>query len=123
MVPHNYCIFSLLTVSGAIAVVLIASFTNAAQTAYGNAGSLASEVLSAIKTISSLGVEQREIEKYTEKVKDATRGGTKSSFIQGIGFGLSQMILNASYAIALWYGGKLVLDEGYNGGDVSQEYL
>lgn len=105
-------------VSGAIAVILIASFTNIAQAAYGNAGALASEVLSAIKTISSLGVEKREIEKYSERVKEATRGGTKSSFIQGTGYGLSQLILNTSYAIALWYGGKLVVDEGYNGGDV-----
>ncbi|KAK4709164.1 hypothetical protein R3W88_030089 [Solanum pinnatisectum] len=36
----------------------------------------------------------------------------------GLGFGLFQFILFCNYALAFWYGGKMILEKGYTGGSV-----
>jgi ATP-binding cassette subfamily B (MDR/TAP) protein 1 len=36
----------------------------------------------------------------------------------GFGMGSVFLIFFSSYGLAIWYGGKLVLNKGYTGGDV-----
>ena len=36
----------------------------------------------------------------------------------GLGLGTLFLVVFCSYALAVWYGGKLILDKGYTGGQV-----
>lgn len=36
----------------------------------------------------------------------------------GLGFGTMMLIVFCSYALAVWYGAKMILEKGYTGGDV-----
>jgi ATP-binding cassette subfamily B (MDR/TAP) protein 1 len=36
----------------------------------------------------------------------------------GLGIGAVMLIIFCSYALAIWYGGKMILEKGYNGGEV-----
>lgn len=36
----------------------------------------------------------------------------------GLGFSTIRLCINSSYALAVWFGGKMVLEKGYTGGQV-----
>ncbi|KAJ1953969.1 Multidrug resistance protein 1, partial [Dipsacomyces acuminosporus] len=56
-------------------IVTIAKGTTSGQNAYAEAGSVADEVLSSIKTVMAFGGEGRELERYDEKIKKARAVG------------------------------------------------
>lgn len=77
--------------------------------AYGVAGSIANEALSLIRTVTAFGGQQKEIERYNEKLIFARKNNIKRSMFGAIGFGLLWLMIYSSYALAFWYGVKLVL--------------
>ncbi|XP_050450090.1 multidrug resistance protein homolog 49 isoform X4 [Cataglyphis hispanica] len=79
--------------------------------AYGQAGSVAEEVLAAIRTVVAFNGEKKEIERYSEKLMPAERTGIKRSMWSGIGGGVMWLIIYLSYALAFWYGVQLILDD------------
>lgn len=81
--------------------------------AYGAAGAIAEEVLSAIRTVIAFGGQKKEIERYSEKLIFARKNNIKRSFLSGIGFGLLWFFIYASYAMAFWYGVQLILKDKY----------
>jgi ABC-type multidrug transport system fused ATPase/permease subunit len=77
---------------------IMATFSEQGQKAYANAGAVATEVLSGIKTVLSFTAEQREIQRYRANLDDAERIGRKKGFLTGVGivrlsFSYSQSIL------------------------------
>ena len=38
--------------------------------------------------------------------------------VSGLGLGTVLLIVFCSYGLAVWYGAKLIIDKGYNGGTV-----
>lgn len=79
--------------------------------AYGAAGSIAEEVLSAIRTVIAFGGQEKETTRYQEKLIFAKDNNIKRSMLGGIGFGLLWFFIYGSYALAFWYGVGLVLKE------------
>lgn len=79
--------------------------------AYGSAGSIAEEVLSALRTVVAFGGQQKESARYEEKLIFARDNNIKRSMLGGIGFGLLWFFIYGSYALAFWYGVGLVLKE------------
>ena len=79
--------------------------------AYGAAGAIAEEVLSAIRTVVAFGGQGKELHRYNEQLVFAKDNNIKRSFLSGIGFGLLWFFIYGSYALAFWYGVGLVLDE------------
>ncbi|KAB0792571.1 hypothetical protein PPYR_14530 [Photinus pyralis] len=72
--------------------------------AYGAAGAIAEEVLTAIRTVVAFGGQEKEIARYSDRLTFARNNNIKRSLLSGIGFGLF-------YALAFWYGIKLILEE------------
>lgn len=66
-----------LAISGAFIMWLVGTLTSQGQTAYAKAGGIATEVLSAIKTVAAFGGEPRELKRYSEKLEDAKKIGIK----------------------------------------------
>jgi len=99
-----------------IIAVSICARATAALTAkelniYGKAGAIAEEVLSSIRTVIAFGGEEKEIERYDGKLAFARQAGTMRGLIVGVGAGLMWFIIYGSYALAFWYGVKLIMDD------------
>ncbi|TMW59957.1 hypothetical protein Poli38472_005026 [Pythium oligandrum] len=74
-------------------------------------GSLASERLSNIRTVISLGIEKESSDRFEDLLMEPLRKGSMEAHINGLALGYSSFIMLATYALCFWHGGKLV-DEG-----------
>lgn len=58
------------------------------------------------------------MEKYESKLDIAYASAKKQGLASGVGFGSMLFIIFSTYGLAVWYGGKLIIDKGYSGGIV-----
>lgn len=101
----------LIVLSGSWMSKILASRTRVEQETYAVAIGIADEVFSSIRTVHSLNGHKRELKRFA----DALEAGRKTSIIKyfymGIGVGFSNLCMYASYAIAFWYGSKLIVED------------
>ncbi|XP_059085284.1 ATP-dependent translocase ABCB1-like isoform X2 [Tigriopus californicus] len=79
--------------------------------AYGKAGSVAEEVLSAVRTVVAFGGQTKEVNRFENNLHDARKAGIMRGLLTGIGGGFMWLVIYASYALAFWYGVKLIMDD------------
>lgn len=87
--------------------------------AYSEAGSQAEEVLGAIRTVVAFGGEKNEIERYQVRLKSAEICGMKKGIYSGLGGGVTNFVIFCCFALALWYGITLIIEDYYK---VTQDY-
>ena len=58
------------------------------------------------------------INKYNNKLLVAYATTAQQGLVSGIGLGTVMLIIFGSYGLAIWYGSKLIIEKGYNGGVV-----
>ena len=75
------------------------------------AGNIAEEVLSSIRTVAAFGGEEKEVARYNKNLVEAANIGVKKSVMTGFGMGFTFLCIFCTYALALWYGGRLVVDD------------
>ena len=68
--------------------------------------------------VASFTGEKRAIEKYNNKIVIAYNVMTQQGLASGIGIGVVLMIVFGTYGLAIWYGSRLIIERGYNGGQV-----
>uniref|UniRef100_H3H425 Bile salt export pump n=1 Tax=Phytophthora ramorum TaxID=164328 RepID=H3H425_PHYRM len=73
-------------------------------------GAKASEALSNIRTVASLGLEKSLSGKFSDLLQEPLSRGRREAHVNGLALGFGSFILFAAYALAFWYGGKLVDD-------------
>jgi len=56
--------------------------------------------------------------RYSKNLVSAKDYGIRKGIIIGAGTGFMFFVLFASYALAFWYGGKLIREEGYTPGQL-----
>ncbi|GBB93060.1 hypothetical protein RclHR1_02100009 [Rhizophagus clarus] len=112
------CAFPLLAGSSGVMAKLIASSTKQGQDVYGEAGAVAEQVFSGIRTVTAFGGQQREINRYVEKLQRAYIIGKKKAAVSGLAIAFIIFIIYCTYALAFWYGSILVVKGKTNGGDV-----
>ncbi|KAK4164053.1 P-loop containing nucleoside triphosphate hydrolase protein [Cladorrhinum sp. PSN259] len=78
---------------------------------YSASASIASEAIGAIRTVSSLALEEKVLEKYTTELDHAVAGSLKPLSIIMICFGFTQAIEYWFMALGFWYGCKLVSND------------
>ncbi|CAH8544710.1 unnamed protein product [Schistosoma mattheei] len=93
-------------------------FTVKEIAAYARAGSIAGEVLEAVRTVVAFGGEQKELARYSEQLVFAEKVGLKKSTATGGVTGAIGLTIFCSSALIFWYGIKLMIDENYNAGSV-----
>lgn len=113
----------LVAVSGGMFMVIMANMTTRGQAAYAKAGAFATELLSGIRTVASFGAEERSIDKYSELLSPATKIGEKRNFLSGLAIGIVFLVFYCTYALALWYGAKLTVEEDYTGGKTLEVFF
>nr|XP_023021695.1 multidrug resistance protein 1B-like [Leptinotarsa decemlineata] len=79
--------------------------------AYGAAGAIAEEVLSSIRTVVAFSGQEKEAKRYDKNLEFAKKNNIKKNMFSGIGTGMLWFMIYSSYALAFWYGVKLVLDQ------------
>ncbi|KAF7245881.1 Multidrug resistance protein 1, partial [Varanus komodoensis] len=107
-----------LGLSAALWAKVLTAFTNKELAAYAKAGSVAEEVLGAIRTVIAFGGQKKEIERYHKNLEDAKNIGIKKAITANVSMGIAFLLIYASYALAFWYGTTLIIDEGYSIGKV-----
>jgi ATP-binding cassette subfamily B (MDR/TAP) protein 1 len=79
---------------------------------FSNSASIASETVTAIRTVSSLAIEDDVLRRYTDELDHAIHGSKASLFTIMIWFSLTQSIEYCILALGFWYGSKLVAAGG-----------
>ena len=60
--------------------------------------------------------EKRAIDRYNEFLRTSYRSTVQQGIAMGLGIGSLLLIVFCSYALAVWYGARLIIEKGYTGG-------
>ncbi|PHT35054.1 ABC transporter B family member 4 [Capsicum baccatum] len=88
------------------------------QKAYSKAANVVEQTIGSIRTVASFTGEKNAIKVYNKSLQKAYRAGVREGLTSGLGLGSTHFILFCNYALAFWYGGKMILEKGYTGGTV-----
>ncbi|XP_068184496.1 bile salt export pump [Antennarius striatus] len=100
----------LIGIAAGLMAMAVARLTGRELQAYAKAGAVADEVLSAIRTVAAFGGEEKEAERYDRNLEQAQAWGVKKGSIIGVFQGYLWCVIFLCFALAFWYGSKLVID-------------
>ena len=89
-------------------IKLSSGYVVQSQDAYAEAGTVAAEGVTSIRTVASLGCENSVIDRYTDKLARVQQGEVKKAHIAGCSLGLSNLTMFAAYALGFWQGAEMV---------------
>ncbi|CAA7405782.1 unnamed protein product [Spirodela intermedia] len=107
-----------LVVAGAVMATVIVKMASRGQTAYAEASVIVEQTIGAIRTVASFTGEKLAVDKYSKSLNASYKASCQEGLAAGVGLGAVFSIMLFGYALGIWYGGKLILDKGYSGGDV-----
>lgn len=107
-----------LVFSGALLAQVLTRMAIQGQNAYTEAANTADQTISSIRTVASFTGEKKAIEKYNKSIKIAARASVRKGVATGLGAGAVMFVMFCGYSLGVWYGGKLILSNGYTGGHV-----
>ncbi|CAL1536088.1 unnamed protein product [Lymnaea stagnalis] len=79
---------------------------------------VAEEVFSSMRTVHAFGGQEKEAQRYLRNLADASKFGTRKSFISGFSQGMTWLIIFCDWGLGLWYGGRLVRHDDYSVSDM-----
>lgn len=78
--------------------------------AYSNAGGIANEAISMIRTVTAFGAQKEEEERYSEQLDTAYKSEVKKGFAMGVGLGSVMFVFMCIFGFSLWLGAKFIRD-------------
>jgi len=109
----------IITIMGTV----LSKYTKKVQDAYGVVGGIAQEAFSQIRTIVSFGNEQKEIDRYVEKLKPTKKYGIIKAQTFGICLGALFCVVYCSYSIAFIKGTEFIHKGTMDGGQVLKVFM
>ncbi|XP_002983357.2 putative multidrug resistance protein [Selaginella moellendorffii] len=109
--------FPLLIIPGSLYSKALSEFAIRRQSAYKEAGTIAEQGLSSVRTVYSFVAEKKTTEKYSAALDGTVKLGLKQGLAKGLAMG-SSGINFALWAFMAWYGSELVMQHRANGGQV-----
>ena len=100
-----------MVIFGGMAAKVQSSFAEREMSAYGKAGAIAEEALSAIRTVVAFGGQDKEVVQYGTKLEGARKSGILRGMLTGVSGGLMFGIMYCVYALGFWYGIKTIMDD------------
>ena len=73
--------------------------------------------------VASFTGESQAIAQYNQSLTKAYKTAVQDGVAAGLGLGSIRFFINSSFALAVWFGGKMVLDKGYTPGQVMSIFL
>ncbi|KAK3022689.1 hypothetical protein RJ639_047605 [Escallonia herrerae] len=107
-----------LVVAGGVMSIIIARMASIGQNAYAKAATIVEQTIGSIRTVASFTGERQAVINYNKTLIKAYKSGVQQGLAAGLGFGALIGILFLSYALAIWFGAKMILEKGYTGGEV-----
>lgn len=108
----------LIVVAGGLTGKVMAALTSKEQTAYAEAGAIAEQAISTIRTVVAFGGEKEELSRYNDKLVIAEKAGIKKAITGGVSMSFFFMIMAGTEALAFWYGSTLVANGEILPGDL-----
>nr|ASM90199.1 multidrug resistance 5 [Sesuvium portulacastrum] len=108
----------LLAVAGAAMTIIVSRMSSRGQSAYAKAAVVVEQTIGSIRTVASFTGEKRAITDYNKAIVSAYRSGVQEGLASGTGFGAFMLIIMGGYALAIWFGSKMILERQYTGGTV-----
>lgn len=68
--------------------------------------------------VASFTGEKQAVNSYSKFLVDAYKAGVSEGTIAGVGLGTVMLVIFCGYALAVWFGAKMIMEKGYNGGTV-----
>ncbi|KAG7166950.1 ATP-dependent translocase ABCB1-like 1 [Homarus americanus] len=112
-------VFPVLGLTTGLIAKIQANLSTVEMEEYARAGSVAEEVISAIRTVVAFGGEQKETERYDANLVHARKAGEKRGLVGGAGLAVMWFIIYAAYSLAFYYGTGLILESRPPEGDGS----
>lgn len=110
-------------ISSIISLMLLGKASAKESARIAEADGRAAEALYNLRTVSSLGIEPDMSEIYEEKLVPVVKSSQWHGIVDGLGYGVGQLFVYSMYALAFWYGGKLVVDGDANPNQILQVFL
>ncbi|PSR89186.1 ABC transporter B family member 11 like, partial [Actinidia chinensis var. chinensis] len=108
----------LLVITGGVTAITVSKMAASGQNAYAKAATLVEQTIGSIRTVASFTGEKRAVISYNKSLADAYKAGVQEGLTAGLGFGAVMFVLFCTYSLAIWFGGKMILEKGYSGGAV-----
>ncbi|CAH2078705.1 unnamed protein product [Thlaspi arvense] len=108
----------LIVIAGGAMSLIMSKMAGRGQVAYAEAGNVVEQTVGAIRTVVAFTGEKHAMEKYEAKLEVAYKTVVQQGLISGLGLGTMLAVIFCSYGLAVWYGAKLIIEKGYNGGQV-----
>nr|CAB3450025.1 unnamed protein product [Digitaria exilis] len=84
---------------------------------YARPGAVAEQAVSSARTVYAFAAENATMARFAAALEDSSRLGLRQGLAKGVAMG-SNGVAFAIYAFNIWYGGRLVMYHGYQGGTV-----
>ena len=78
--------------------------------AYKDSSGVMAEAIDAMREVKAYGLHSYIKDAYVELLEDPLKEEKKAAVIGGLCFGFTQLTIFGFYALAFWYGGKLITD-------------
>ncbi|EOA39501.1 hypothetical protein CARUB_v10008108mg [Capsella rubella] len=105
----------LIAVAGGGYAIVMSTISEKSEAAYADAGKVAEEVMSQVRTVYAFVREEKAIESYSNSLKKALKLSKKSGLAKGLGVGLTYSLLFGAWALLFWYASLLVRHGKTNG--------
>ncbi|XP_045772549.1 ATP-dependent translocase ABCB1-like [Maniola jurtina] len=94
-----------------IAGLIASRLSKKEAVASGKAGSIAEEVLTAVRTVYAFSGQTKEIERYEGHLAEARSINIKKGFFNGMAMGTLFFCIFCAYALSFWFGYRLMVEE------------
>ncbi|GMI69508.1 P-glycoprotein 21, ATP-binding cassette B21 [Hibiscus trionum] len=111
-------VIPLLVISGGTMAMIISKMASRGQAAYAKAATVVEQTIGSIRTVASFTGEEQAVSSYNKFIVTAYKSGVNEGTAAGLGLGVLMLIIFCSYALAVWFGGRMILERGYTGGQV-----
>ncbi|XP_044766755.1 ATP-dependent translocase ABCB1-like [Coccinella septempunctata] len=99
------------TITMAIITWMSTKFSKQEMESYSQAGSIAEEVFSAIRTVVAFDGQKKEMKRYDQHLTDARNNNIKRNLFNGLSNGFLWFFVYGCCALSMWFGVKLMIEE------------
>ncbi|CAM8897209.1 unnamed protein product [Rhodiola kirilowii] len=107
-----------MVIAGGVMAMIISRMASQGQNAYAKAATTVEQTIGSIRTVASFTGEKQAVSSYKTSIVGAFKSGVTEGAAVGTGMGVFICIIFGCYALAIWYGSKMIIDKNYSGGDV-----
>ncbi|CAA7015678.1 unnamed protein product [Microthlaspi erraticum] len=105
----------LIAIAGGGYAIVMSTISEKSEAAYADAGKVAEEVVSQVRTVYAFVGEEKAVNSYSNSLKKALKLSKRSGLAKGLGVGLTYSLLFCAWAFLMWYASLLVRHGKTNG--------